>query len=169
MTDKVEKNPNEMSQAEFARHRGVSRATVSEYKAKGLLVFVSAGIVDVKASEASLVAHLDASRGGNRALKPAAGGNKAFMAAKTKEMQARADKQELELLEKQRILVSREQVEVTAFTLARSAQEGLMSIPDRLSSLLAAEGDAAVIHKMLSDEVRAVANTLADNAAAMFE
>lgn len=169
MTNSTAHEQNVMSQAEFARHRDVSRATVNEYKKKGYLVLNDSGKVLVRESEESLKANLDASRGGNRAPKPAASSNKAFMDAKTKEMQARADKQELELLEKQGVLVSREQVEAAAFTLARAAQEGMMSIPDRLSSLLAAENDAAVIHKMLSDEVRAVANTLADNAAEIFE
>jgi len=168
MTDSAAKTENEVCQAEFARRIKVSRATVSEYKGKGWLVFSSTGMVDVKASTAEIKKYKDVSRGGNRAKKPAAGSGK-FNDAKAKEMQMRADKAELELLEKQGSLVSRERVELAAFTLARAAQEGLMSIPDRLSSLLAAESDPAVIHKMISDEIRGVANTLADSAKGMFE
>ena len=171
MTEGATEKTELISQAEFARRRGVSRATVYEYKAKGYLVMTDDGKVDVAASQARLVEHLDASRGGKRAAKkPAAGSsNSKFMQAKTEEMQARASRQQLELLEKAGTLVDREKVEKAAFTLARAAQEGLISIPDRLSSLLAAEDDAAVIHKMISDEVRSVANTLAKNAEAIFE
>ena len=168
MASGVTENENAVSQAEFARRLGVSRATVSEYKKNGWLVFSSPGLVDVKASVVEIEKSKDASRGGKRAKKPAAG-NGAFNQAKAKEMQMRADKAELELLEKQGSLVSRDRVELAAFTLARAAQEGLMSIPDRLSSLLAAESDPAVIHKMISDEIRSVSNTLADSAEGMLE
>ena len=168
MAGSVAKTENEVCQAEFARRIGVSRATVSEYKGKGWLVFSSAGLVDVKASTAEIEKNKDASRGGNRAKKPAAGSGK-FNQAKAKEMQMRADKAELELLEKQGSLVSRERVELAAFTLSRAAQEGLMSIPDRLSSLVAAESDPSVVYKMIRDEIIIVSNTLSDGAKGMLE
>lgn len=46
--------PKFLSQAEFARHRGVSRKAVTGWKQKDLLVFSDAGLVDVEASEWNL-------------------------------------------------------------------------------------------------------------------
>ncbi|MEH3117137.1 MAG: hypothetical protein PGN25_05875 [Methylorubrum populi] len=43
-----------VSQAEFARRRGVSKKTVTEWKQKGLLTMTEAGLVDVDASEWNL-------------------------------------------------------------------------------------------------------------------
>jgi hypothetical protein len=43
-----------LSQAEFARHRGVSRKAVTGWKQKDLLVFSEAGLIDVEASEWNL-------------------------------------------------------------------------------------------------------------------
>ncbi len=46
--------PKFLTQAEFARHRGVSRKAVTGWKQKDLLVFNEAGLIDVDASEWSL-------------------------------------------------------------------------------------------------------------------
>lgn len=157
-------NQTEMTQAAFARRRGVSRATVTEYKHKGLLVMTEDGLVDVKASEQLLSANLEPLRGGNRAApaakKPAAD-TSAFMAAKTREMEAKAAKQEMETRLRAGELLERDVVERVAFTLARGAQESMMAIADRLSPLLAAEDDSAKVHEMLSDELRRVCQALA--------
>lgn len=48
------RGPKFLSQAEFARHRGVSRKAVTGWKQKDLLVFSEAGLVDVEASEWNL-------------------------------------------------------------------------------------------------------------------
>ncbi len=40
-----------MNQAEFARHRGVSKAIVTKWKGLGLLKLTDAGLVDVDATE----------------------------------------------------------------------------------------------------------------------
>jgi hypothetical protein len=53
-----------MSQAEFARRRGVSKKTVTEWKGKGLLAMTADGKVDVEASEWSLDQRPATYRGG---------------------------------------------------------------------------------------------------------
>lgn len=164
-------NNNIMSQAEFARHRGVSRATVTEYKHKGLLVMTEDGKVDAAASKKRLTSSLDPVRGGDRSSterKPAAN-SKEYMAAKTREMQAKAVKQEMETRKRAGELLEREEVESAAFTLARQTQEAGMAIADRLSSLLAAESDAGKVHDMLTSELRQVFNEMAETAEELFE
>lgn len=46
--------PAAMTQAEFARHRGVSKAIVTKWKGQGLLVLTETGLVDVDKTEWSL-------------------------------------------------------------------------------------------------------------------
>jgi hypothetical protein len=53
-----------MSQAEFARRRGVSKKTVTEWKGKGLLAMTADGKVDVEASEWNLDQRPASYRGG---------------------------------------------------------------------------------------------------------
>lgn len=162
---------NIMSQADFARRRKVSRATVTEYKRKGLLVMTEDGKVDAAASEKRLTSSLDPVRGGDRSggeKKPSAS-PKEYMAAKTREMQAKAAKQEMETRKRAGELLERSEVHDAAFTLARQTQEAGMGIADRLSSLLAAETDAAKVHDMLTSELRQVFNEMADTAEELFE
>lgn len=54
----------EVTQAEFARQRGVSRKTVTEWKAKGLLSMTPAGLVKVEESEWLLADRPQNYRGG---------------------------------------------------------------------------------------------------------
>jgi hypothetical protein len=162
MTDQT--SSQHVTQAEFARRRGVSRATVTEYKGKGLLVMTEAGLVDVAASEERLAASLDPSRGGDRTHKKPPASNKPdgrFMAARTEEMEVKTARQRLALAQEAGLLVEKAAVERTAFTLARTAQEAFIAIPDRLATSLAAESDPAEIHKLLSAEIRAVCQHLA--------
>ncbi len=53
-----------MSQAEFARHRGVSKAIVTKWKGQGLLVLAADGRVDVEATEWNLDQRPTTNRGG---------------------------------------------------------------------------------------------------------
>ena len=161
-------NSNEISQAEFARHRGVSRATVNLYKNKGYLIFSESGKVLVEESDVKLRDSLDKSRGGPKPSGDPIPDTNSFMAAKTREMQAKAAKYELDLKEKSGELVSKEAVARAAFMLARDAQEALMSIPDRLSSLIAAENDEAKVHELLTTEIRNVANELSNSARELY-
>lgn len=158
--------PDTMTQAAFARHRGVSRPTVTEYKQRGLLVMTDEGLVNVKASEERLAEHLDPGKGGDRSgkEKPAAAkqGSGDYLAAKAREAQAKAIKAEMDNAERAGVLCEADKASRTAFTLARNTQEALRGIADRLAPSLAAETDAAKVHAMLSDEVRQICNTLAD-------
>lgn len=54
----------EVTQAEFARYRQVSRKTVSVWKAQGYLVLFPTGKVDVRASDKKLAGRPDVNRGG---------------------------------------------------------------------------------------------------------
>ena len=53
-----------MTQAEFARHRGVSKAVVTKWKGQGLLVVNAAGLVEVEATEWNLDQRPATYRGG---------------------------------------------------------------------------------------------------------
>jgi len=161
-----------MSQAEFSRYRGVSRATVTEYKKKGLLVFLEDGRVDVAASEARLDSSLDPTRGGDRSPrdgKPSAKDSSSELAKeKINELRLKNEKQSLEVERLAGRLIEKDPTAMAAFTLARNALESLLAIPDRLASLVAAETDEAKVHELMTEEIREVANELAEKAEGMF-
>ncbi len=74
---------------------------------------------------------------------------------------ARADLLEYELGIKRGGLLPVEDVRKAAFEKARMARDQLMSIPDRLGPLIAAETDPAKVHEMLTRELRRVCEELA--------
>lgn len=154
-----------VKQAEFARRRGVSRATVTEYKAKGLLVMTDDGLVDVAASEARLAASLDPVRGGDRTgAKKQPSADSRLAAARAEEAELRSARLRMELEKAAGNLVDADGVRRVGFTLARDAQEKLLAIADRLSSQLAVVSDAAKVHDMLTKELRLVCQELAKDA-----
>lgn len=71
---------------------------------------------------------------------------------------------ELDLALRLKTLVSADDVRRASFDAARTAQEALMRLPDRLSPLLAAETDAARIRALLDQAIREALHGLAERA-----
>ncbi len=91
---------------------------------------------------------------------PVAGGLDYFRARAIRENYlARLAKIEFE--EKTAKLISRDEVQVAAFTKARTVRDNLLNIPDRLAATLAAEGDADKVHQILTREIRKALDELA--------
>jgi len=67
----------------------------------------------------------------------------------------------IEFEEKTAKLISRDEVQVAAFTRARVVCDNLLNIPDRLAATLAAETDVDKVHRLLSDEIRMALDALA--------
>lgn len=59
-------------------------------------------------------------------------------------------------------LVSRDEVQVSAFNKFRQFRDQMLNIPDRVSAMLAAETESAKVHRMLGTEIRKALNDFAD-------
>lgn len=59
-------------------------------------------------------------------------------------------------------LINAEQVKASAFNKARIIRDGMLNIPDRLASVLAAIENEKQIHEMLTKEIRTVLEELSD-------
>lgn len=173
---------NEVLQKDFAALRGISPAMVAKLKSRGRLVMNDAGDrVLVAESIERIERTRDPGRGGDRAEKgpalsplstavgsvlgregvpPGTQGDLSYNVQAAREKLASAQLRELELAEKAGRLVPASQVEALVFDQARLAREALMSIPDRVATILAAESDAAVVHAKLSAECRKVCEML---------
>ena len=80
---------------------------------------------------------------------------------------ARATLAELDLLERERVLVDAEAVRGQMFSVNRVLRNNLQSIPDRISAIVAAEANAAACHKLIYNEVIRSLNAAADGLAAL--
>lgn len=142
---------------EYAEHLGCSIPMITKHDKAGRLIFNDDGLIDVRRSDALIEANTD-TRGGDHA---GGGGSKvSYLAAKTKEANARAIKAELEAAEMADALARTEGIEKVAFDLARQAREQLSSVADRLSETLANESDAAKVHDLLTDEYNRICEVL---------
>lgn len=73
-----------------------------------------------------------------------------------------AEKAKLDALQGRAELVPAEQVKNEAFALARAVRDGMLSIAERVSPLLAATTDARQVHQLLDQEIRVALRGLAD-------
>jgi hypothetical protein len=59
-------------------------------------------------------------------------------------------------------LVSKDEVQVSAFNKFRQFRDQLLNIPDRLAAMLAAENDPSKVYEILATEIRKALNEFAD-------
>jgi hypothetical protein len=161
----------------YAKHRGVSLAAVQKAIRSGRIATTADGSIDSERADADWSAK---TRPGQKRRSPApamvapvmpfvepprndaggAGGLDYFRARAIRESYlARLAKIEFE--EKSAKLISRDEVQVAAFTKARTVRDSLLNIPDRLAATLAAESEADKVHQMLTLEIRKALDELA--------
>ena len=158
-----------MTKAEYARHRHVSKPYITKLAQNGMLV-MRGGKVDVRASDAVLDDKpLDDDQAAVAAspVRPAAepiasGGGTSFGQARTVEMVFRAKLRKLEFETRQGRLIEVEAVRKTVANAVRALRDGILGLPDRLATVLAAESDAKKVHVTLQTELTRELETLAN-------
>jgi len=150
----------------YAKHRGVRLSAVQKAIQTGRIQTTPDGRIDSEQADADWEARTRPGQGraAHRGTEPprtdAAGGLDYFKARAIRESYlARLAKIEFE--EKTAKLVSRDEVQVAAFTLARTVRDNLLNLPDRLAALLASESDADRVHQILTEEIRKALDELA--------
>ena len=86
-----------------------------------------------------------------------------FNTSRTKKEYWQSQLAELQVLQQKNEFISVLEVKKSSFEMGRSIRESLANLADRLSSQLAGETDPQVIHKVLSDEHRAVLEQLIES------
>jgi hypothetical protein len=171
----TETTPRLMTKTEYAKHRGVSKPYITKLAKNGALV-LRGGKLDVRASDTVLedkpVDDVDpppaqASPAGpppQPAAESLGQPGASFGRARTIEMVFRAKLRRLEFETKQGRPIEAEAVRKTIADAVRSLRDGILGLPDRLATVLAAESDSKKVHVTLktelSRELEALANAL---------
>ena len=171
----TETTPRLMTKAEYAKHRGVSKPYITKLAKNGVLV-MRGGKIDVHATDTVLddkpVDDVDpppaqASPAGlpqRPAAESLGQAGASFGQARTIEMVFRAKLRRLEFETKQGRLIEAEAVRKTVADAVRSLRDGILGLPDRLATVLAAESDSKKVHVTLktelSRELEALANAI---------
>ena len=165
-----------ISQAEWARRRGFSRQYVGRLVKRGVVRLVD-GKLDPEAADAALAALREPARQPRRTGAPGAkpageappretrasealslpqGGDLPTLLLKTR---IKSEVERARLLEiKAKVeagkYVDADEVKVAAFNRARIVRDALLSIPDRLAAVLAAETETPKVHALIAAEIR---------------
>jgi hypothetical protein len=169
----TETTPRLMTKSEYAKHRGVSKPYITKLAKNGVLV-LRGGKVDVAATDTVLddkpVDDIDAPPPMQKPLgaaptRPADGtgqGGATFGQARTIEMVFRAKLRRLEFETKQGKLIEAEVYRKTAANAFRAFRDGMLGIPDRVSTVVAAESDPKKVHLALKTEISRELEAAAD-------
>ena len=146
----AKKNPP-VSQAEYARTKGVSKVYIGRLVKDEIITLDDSGKIDPELADKQIA---DAMPEGIGAKKKKSSGKKSsFSEAKTKEKRLQVSLLELSYQEKSGELVKAKDVEVAAFNEARKLRDNMLNIPDRVSALIAAESDENVVRQIITDEI----------------
>ncbi len=152
-----------VSQAEFARQQGFTRGYVTKLIKKGIIKLEKRKVNTAKAlqamqSNADPASSLRPANPANTQQPPP--GQVDFVQARTMREAYRAKMAQLEYEEKSGKLTDAAKVRNDAFKAGRIVRDELISIPDRLSDVLAAEDDPREVRKLLIEELESVLNRL---------
>jgi hypothetical protein len=153
----------------YARHRGVSLAAVQKAIRSGRITPNADGLIDSDRADAEWTAKTRPGQHRARSVAPArrelsdapVSGAVDYSRARAIRESYLARLAKIEFEEKTGKLVSRDEVQVAAFTRARMVRDNLLNIPDRLAATLAAESDVDKVHRLLTDEIRMALDALA--------
>jgi phage terminase Nu1 subunit (DNA packaging protein) len=151
-----------LSQAEYARHRGVSRQYISRLAKAGVLV-VRGGKVDVAASDAVLDDRPEkVSEAATNAPEEAGGQTTSYAQAKLADMLFRARLRKLEYETKSAKLIPTDEVKAVWFKQARQIRDKLLALPAKLAPQLAAVSDLRAVRELLDSEIEGILKGLQD-------
>jgi phage terminase Nu1 subunit (DNA packaging protein) len=152
-----------VSQAEYARHRGVSRQYISRLAKAGVLV-VRGGKVDVAASDAVLDDRPEKiSEAATSGPVEAGAQTTTYAQAKLADMLFRARLRKLEYETKSGKLIPTDEVKVVWFKQARQIRDKLLAMPAKLAPQLAALGEVRAVRELLDTEIEAILRGLQDD------
>jgi hypothetical protein len=155
-----------ISQAEWARRQGFSKQYVGKLIEQGKIKLVN-GMIDERTANAVLENQRDPNlpirRNGNGIYEQRDDMHDLLVKTKLKNEIERGKILEARAKAEIGQLISAEKVRHAMFAKGRIIRDGILNVPDRVSSLLATISDASQIHEILMKELREVLEELSRN------
>ena len=155
--------PATMSQAEYARHKAVSREAVNKAIRQGRIPVNRNGRISVDTADAAWEANTARPKGAEPPPLPLTLSNGqplTYANARAMHEYFKAELAKLDLGERSGELVRMSDVRDVAFRASRSARDLLDSIPDRLSEVLAGLTDPEDVRRTLTEEIQRATSEL---------
>jgi hypothetical protein len=152
-----------ISQTEWARRQGFSKQYVGKLISQGKIKLVD-GMIDEKSANAVLQNQRDPNlpirRNGSNSYENQSDMHDLLVKTKLKNEIERGKLLEAKVKTEMGQLISAEKVRQAMFAKGRIIRDGILNVPDRVSSLLATINDASQIHEILMKELREVLEEL---------
>ena len=152
-----------ISQAEYARRNGWSRAYVAKLVKNGKLTLVDKK-VDVELADKQLEKNIDPNNGlkeRDQKNLPDGKSGLGLMEAKRLHEEYKAKLARLRYEQARGELIEKSQVDREAYSIGRVVRDAMLAIPSRLRDILAAEDDAKEVHKILEKDITHALDELA--------
>jgi hypothetical protein len=153
-----------ISQSEWARRQGFSKQYVSKLIRQGKIKLVN-GMIDEETANSVLIKqrepYLPLQRKNNSVCEQRDDIHDLIARTKLKNEIERGKLLEAKVKSEIGQLISAEKVRHAMFAKGRIIRDGILNVPDRVSSLLATISDASQIHEILMKELREVLEELA--------
>jgi hypothetical protein len=152
-----------ISQTEWAGRQGFSKQYVNKLLKNGKIKLVD-GMIDEKSANAVLQNQRDPNlpirRNGSNSYKNQSDMHDLLVKTKLKNEIERGKLLEAKVKSEIGQLISAEKVRRAMFAKGRIIRDGILNVPDRVSSLIATISDASQIHEILMKELREVLEEL---------
>ncbi len=135
--------------AEYARRKGKCRSAISRGIKLGIIP-THDGLIDEQEADKAVAERLTPLKGGDSVSAMT------FAQARTEHEKYKAALAKIEYEEKTGSVHAIDRCRREAFSEGRRIRDAMMAIPDRVSSILAAENDEARVNAALRQEIRAV-------------
>lgn len=146
-----------MSIREYARQRGVSQVAIHKAVKAGKIPLTENGLIDPVAADTAWEDNRSPQQHthhtGSTVPEPKPN-ERTYADARNKREYLRLEREALELKKVRGGLQDTVEVEREARIVANQVREGMLAIPDRVASLIAAESDASKVHAVLAAEIR---------------
>jgi hypothetical protein len=168
---------NLLTQADYARHRGVSKPAVSKAVRAGRITLTAEGMIDATAADAQWARNSRVRAGAGRSPSTGAAappqedgadakpGTDDYWASRSRREAAEAELAEIALAEKNNEVIQVKAVDAAWAQAMAAVREHLTQISARVGSTIAAETDPIKVEQMLADEHHNALNLLAMPAA----
>jgi hypothetical protein len=152
-----------ITQTEWARRQGFSKQYVGKLISQRKIKLVN-GMIDEKSANAVLQNQRDPNlpirRNGSSSYESQSDMHDLLVKTKLKNEIERGKLLEAKVKNEMGQLISAEKVRQAMFAKGRIIRDGILNVPDRVSSLLATINDASQIHEILMKELREVLEEL---------
>lgn len=148
-----------VNKSELAKLIGKSKQYIGKIVKEGKLVFESDGKIDFEVAKKQLANNQERVKPSND-IDP---DNDNLNYYKTQTEKYKSQITEIELQKKRGELLQAEDVKRDAYTVGKKLNNSLLSIPERISNILAVESDPLKIRNLLSEEIRLCLSEVSDD------